>query len=127
MEERRVVMYDQSSDSILNTVKDLIGTSLEDDSFDQEIMVHINAVFLTLQQLGVGPKEGFAIFDSESIWSEFIPDGTLQNQIKSYMYLKVKLLFDPPTNSTAVESFQRIANEYEFRINLAAEEIAKGS
>ena len=120
-------MYDQSSDSILNTVKDLIGTSLEDDSFDQEIMVHINAVFLTLQQLGVGPKEGFAIFDSESIWSEFIPDGTLQNQIKSYMYLKVKLLFDPPTNSTAVESFQRIANEYEFRINLAAEEIAKGS
>lgn len=104
-------------DSILSSIKKLLGLSEEYDPFDSDIIIHINSVFLTLNQLGVGPDEGFFIIDKSAIWSDFASDKILVNAVKTYMYLKVKLLFDPPASSTAIESINRMISEYEWRIN----------
>lgn len=110
--------------SILQTIKLLLGITPEFTEFDDQIITHINSVFLTLSQLGVGPEAGFYIESSKDEWTSFIPDGLLLNAVKSYMYLKVRLLFDPPAASNAVESMNRIISEYESRINYLAEETA---
>lgn len=111
----------KDSDSILISIKKLIGIASTCTSFDVDIIMHINSVFMDLNQLGVGPDEGFEIKDATSEWIDFIQPGILLNSIKSYMYLKVKMLFDPPSSSTAVESFNRLIDRFEWRINNAAE------
>ena len=83
--------------------------------------MHINSVFLILTQLGVGPSEGFTIEDETSEWSEFLDDPTELQAVKTYMGMKVKLLFDPPLSSTVIESMNRLINEFEWRLRLAAE------
>lgn len=120
-------MYDQSADSILNTIKILLGLSEDDTSFDQDVLIHINSVFLVLEQLGVGPESGYSIFDSQDVWSDFIEDEILLNYLKTYIYLKVKLVFDPPSNSTVLESINRQIDQFEWRICQAAETLKKGS
>ena len=108
-------------ESILTSIKKLLGITEEYGYFDPDIIMHINSVFMILTQLGVGPSSGFRIEDDTSTWSDFISDTTKLEAVKSYMHLKVKLLFDPPTNSAVIESINRMISELEWRINVTAE------
>lgn len=109
-------------ESILISIKKLLGISDDYTQFDEDIIMHINTVFLNLNQLGVGPEEGFSIEDDSAEWSEFIGDSNTQLQaVKSYIYLKVKLLFDPPLSSSVIESMNRMIAELEFRLNVAVD------
>lgn len=107
--------------SILDSVKKPLGIDSSYDVFDQDIIMHINSVFATLQQLGVGPSDAFAIEDSSANWDEFIKDTKNINSVKSYIYIKVRLLFDPPTTSFALDAMKKQADEYEWRLNVAAD------
>lgn len=109
------------SNSILTSIKKLLGVAEDYKHFDADITMHINSVFLTLSQLGVGPAAGFFIEDAADEWTDFMEEGTVLNTVKSYMYLKVRMLFDPPVNSAAIESYNRIINEFEFRLNIAVD------
>ena len=108
-------------ESILTSIKKLLGITEEYNYFDPDIIMHINSVFMILTQLGVGPSTGFRIEDETSIWTDFISDIEKIEAIKSYMHLKVKLLFDPPTNSAVIESTKRLIDELEWRLNVIAE------
>lgn len=108
-------------DSILTSIKKMIGIEEADTTFDGDIIVHINTVFMTLKQIAVGPKEGFYIEDNSATWEEYIPDPVALQAVKSYMYLKVKLLFDPPQSSAVMESMNRQASELEWRLNADAD------
>lgn len=109
-------------DSILTSVKKMLGITEEYDVFDKDIIMHINSVFMILTQLGVGPAQGFYITDKDSKWTDFIPkDDKNFESVKSYMFLKVRLLFDPPTGSIVMECVKQMINELEWRLNLAAE------
>jgi len=112
-------------ESILTSIKKLLGPSAEDEHFDPDIIMHINTVLMDLQQLGVGPAEGFVITDDEDRWSDFVPEASLARLegIKSYVYLRVRLLFDPPINSAVIESINKQIDRLEWRINVAAESI----
>lgn len=109
-------------DSILTSIKKLLGIDAEYDHFDADIIMHINSVFMILTQLGVGPEEGFTIMDEDAVWSDFIQDKKDIESVKSYMYLKVRLLFDPPLSSAVMESMNRMVNEFEWRLYIAADE-----
>lgn len=110
-------------DSILTSIKKLLGISEEYTQFDDDIILHINTVFLNLTQLGVGPEEGFFIEDDTSDWEDFVDiESNMPLQaIKTYVYLKVKLLFDPPLSSSVIESMNRMIAELEWRLNVAVE------
>ena len=108
-------------ESILTSIKKLLGIVEEYDHFDADIIMHINTVFMALNQLGVGPSNGFAITDKTSTWDEFITKDDNLEAVKSYMYLKVRLLFDPPLSSAVVDSINRQINELEWRLNVASE------
>lgn len=108
-------------DSILQSIKKLLGPGAEQTEFDQEILMDINGVFFELQQLGVGPEEGFAIYDETAKWIDFTDNTRILRVLKPYMYLKVKLIFDPPTSSSVLASFENMVNRFEWRINVAAE------
>lgn len=105
-------------DSILNTIKSTLSIEPECEDFDQELILHINSVFSVLTQLGVGPEEGFFIMDSSEKWSDFTEDMKRIQMLKTYIGLKVRLLFDPPTTSFAIESIKNAATEYEWRLNV---------
>lgn len=108
-------------ESILNSIKKMLGPSADYDHFDPDIIMHINTVFMTLTQLGVGPPEGFYIEDDTTTWLEFIPELTKLQAVKTYIYLKVKLVFDPPQSSAVIESMNKQIAELEWRLNHAAE------
>lgn len=108
-------------ESILTSIKKLLGIEEEYTQFDDDIIMHINTVFLNLTQLGVGPAEGFLIEDDTATWYDFIGDSNQLQAVKSYMYLKVKLLFDPPLSSSVIESMNRMIAELEWRINVAVD------
>lgn len=108
-------------ESILTSIKKLLGISEDYTQFDNDLIMHINTVFLNLTQLGVGPEEGFSIQNENDAWSDFIDDNTQLQAVKSYMYLKVKLLFDPPLSSSVIESMNRMIAELEFRLNVAVD------
>lgn len=104
-------------DSILTSVKKLIGIDKEDTAFDPDVIMHINSSFLVLSQLGVGPDEGFYINDDTAVWTDFISNNMLLlNYVKTFVYLKAKLVFDPPSSSIAVQSMQEMVEEHEWRI-----------
>lgn len=108
-------------ESILTSIKKLIGITDEYEHFDADIIMHINSVFMILTQIGVGPSTGFRIKDDVAVWSDFIPEDDLRFEcVKSYMHMKVKLLFDPPTSSAVIESMNRMVSEFEWRLNAAA-------
>ena len=109
------------NDSILTSIKKLLGITEEYEHFDQDIIIHINSVFMILNQLGVGPSNGFSITDKTAVWSDFISEGSNLESVKSYIYFKVRLLFDPPTTSAVMESMNRMISELEFRLNVSAE------
>lgn len=108
-------------DSILQSIKKLLGPGAEQTEFDQEILMDINGVFFELQQLGVGPEEGFTIYDETAKWIDFTDNTKILRVLKPYMYLKVKLIFDPPTSSSVLASFENMVDRFEWRINVAAE------
>ena len=107
--------------SILTSIKKLLGVAEDYTEFDEDIMTHINSVFLNLTQLGVGPEEGFMIRDDTAVWEDFIDNNIQLQAVKTYMYLKVKLLFDPPLSSSVTESFTRMIAELEWRLNVAVD------
>ena len=108
-------------ESILTSIKKLLGISEDYTAFDTDITIHINSVFMILTQLGVGPSDGFRITDDVDVWSDFTSDVIELELVKSYMYLKVKLLFDPPSSSAAIDSINRQISEFEWRLNVASE------
>lgn len=105
---------------ILESVKKVLGLDKEYDVFDLDIIMHINSVFSTLQQLGVGPKSGFSIEGYDELWSDFTTDVIL-NSVKTYVCDKVRLIFDTPNNSFLVTAIQERTKEFEWRLNVAAE------
>ena len=107
-------------ESILTSIKKLLGITEEYEHFDVDIIMHINSVFMILTQLGVGPDEGFSIKDKTTTWDEFVPENQLES-VKSYVYMKVKLLFDPPLSSAVIECTNRQISELEWRLNVAVE------
>ena len=112
-------------DSILITIKRLLGIAEEYEHFDAELIVHINSVLSILTQLGVGPSGGFTITDKYANWTDFIPDGNNLESTKSYVYQKVKLLFDPPQSGAVMDSMNRMISEFEWRLNTQAESIGE--
>lgn len=109
------------TDSILTSIKKLLNITEDYEYFDTDIMIHINSVFATLHQLGVGPKTPFKITSKEQVWADFIQDNDKIESVKTYVYLKVRLLFDPPSGAAA-DAFLQQANEYEWRLNAAADD-----
>ena len=109
-------------ESILTSIKKLLGPGA-DTYFDTDIIMHINTVLMILTQLGVGPEEGFYIEDDSSFWDDFVKDLSKLEAIKTYVYMKVRLMFDPPTSSSAMEATNRIIDELEWRLNIAGESI----
>jgi hypothetical protein len=110
------------SDSILEGTKKILGIGADYTAFDHDIITHINSVFFTLNQLGIGPDPGFMIEDDSSEWSEFIGDDLRLNAIKTYVYLRVRLLFDPPTTSYLITAMKEQREELEWRLNVHREE-----
>lgn len=109
-------------ESILTSIKKLLGIAKEYEHFDADIVMHINSVFMTLTQLGVGPPDGFSITDEDSTWDEFLPDKKSLEAVKSYVYMRVKLLFDSHSMASAViESYNRQISEFEWRLNVAVD------
>ena len=103
--------------SILTSIKKLLGIAEEDTSFDQDIIMHINTVFAILSQLGVGPANGFSIEDDSAIWEDYLGNATNLELVKSYIYMKVRSMFDPPTSSILADAMNRNISELEWRIN----------
>lgn len=109
--------------SILNSTKKILGISEDYTAFDLDIITHINTAFSTLTQLGLGPSEGFMIEDDDAVWEDFLNDSTQFNAVKSYVFLKVKLLFDPPTTSYLISAYEKQIQELEWRLNVNREDL----
>ena len=108
-------------ESILTSIKKMLGIAEDYEHFDTDIIMHINTVFMILTQLGVGPSEGFIIEGEGETWFDFIGDKITIEAVRSYIYLKVKLLFDPPLSSAVMESYNRQISELEWRLNIAVD------
>jgi hypothetical protein len=106
--------------SILTSIKKVVGLTEDDLSFDLDLVMHINSVFATLTQLGVGPDDGFEIEDSTATWDDFLLDKRY-NFVKSYVYLRVRVLFDPPSTSFLGAAFKEQIDEYTWRISIVRE------
>ena len=104
--------------SILRTIRKMIGPSMDYDVFDLDLIVHINSAFMTLHQLGVGTKDCFRITGEEETWDDFFGDKDNLEAVISYVYMKVKLAFDPPSTGPLVESYRKMINELEWRLNV---------
>lgn len=110
-------------ESVLTSIKKMLGIVEEYTHFDADLIMHINSVLSILNQIGVGPSDGFSIEDKEDVWIDFIPQSPKLEFVKSYVYMKVKLLFDPPTSSAVIESINRLTSELEWRILVATDPI----
>ena len=104
-------------DSILISIKKLLGLTANDTAFDMDIIMHINSVFMILRQLGIGPEEGFRIEDKDATWDDYVDEEDNLEAVRTYIYLKVKLIFDPPLSSAVIEANKQIINELEWRLN----------
>ena len=108
-------------ESILTSIKKLLGIEEDYTHFDADLIMHINSVFMILTQIGVGPSKGFSIQDAETTWYEFLPEDSNLEAVKTFMHLKVKLMFDPPSNSSHLESIKQLISELEWRLYVLAE------
>ena len=104
-------------DSILNSIKKLLGITEEQTAFDADIVIAINTSLASLTQIGVGPSVGFAIQDNSASWSDFIGDRQDLESVKSYVYLKTRLMFDPPQSSSVMEAIKENLSEIEWRVS----------
>lgn len=107
-------------DSILNSVKKAIGPSESDTYFDDTLIMHINSVFMILDQIGFR-KPGFRITGASETWSDYLDDSAVLEMVKSYMYMKVKMLFDPPSTGILKEALAEQIAEFEWRLNVAVD------
>lgn len=105
-------------ESILTSIKKMLGIVEEYEHFDTDIIMHINSVFAILTQIGIGPTNGFMIEDKTANWDDFIGDRADLTLVKSYIFLKVKLLFDPPLSTAVLECYKAQISEYEFRLSI---------
>lgn len=105
-----------SRESVLNSIKKLHGISEDDTSFDTDLIIHINSTLMALNQIGLGPVEGFFIEDSTTTWLEFVENRFIAEAVASYVYVKVRLVFDPPASPTVVDALRSSAKENEWRI-----------
>jgi hypothetical protein len=108
--------------SILISTKKVLGIAADYTVFDLDIITHINSAFSTLTQLGVGPAAGFMIDDDSAVWNDFIADDLQYNSVKSYVFLRVRQLFDPPSTSYLISAVERQIQELEWRLNVHREE-----
>lgn len=109
-------------ESIFESIKALLGPDASYDVFDTDIMIHINSALSVLTQLGVGPSDGFAITGYDETWGDFIGSyGYPLNMVKTYIYMKVKIAFDPPANSSVLNAYLESCKEYEWRLNVAVD------
>jgi hypothetical protein len=108
--------------SILTSTKKVLGIAADYTAFDLDIITHINTAFSTLTQLGVGPAEGFMIEDADPVWADFFVDDLQYNSVKSYVFLRVRYLFDPPQTSYLIAATERQIQELEWRLNVHREE-----
>jgi len=112
-------------DSILLTIKKMLGIETDYDGFDVDIIVGINSAFMSLNQLGVGPEIGYGITTIDDEWADFLVADTNLEGVKSYVYLKTRLLFDPPSNSFLVDAITKQITELEWRLNVQADTVAE--
>ena len=109
------------ADSILNSTKKILGLEADYSAFDLDILMHINTVFTTLNQIGIGPDNGFAIEDAVTTWDDFLNGDLRLNSVKTYIYLRVRMLFDPPTTSYLISAMKEQVTELEWRLNVQRE------
>lgn len=114
-------------ESILTSIKKLLGITEDYDHFDTDIIIHINTAFLSLTQLGIGPSTGFSIYGDVERWEDFIGESKELEAVKTYVYLKVKMIFDPPVNSFVLDSMKRTTDELEWRLNIQSESKKEGN
>ena len=109
-------------ESILTSIKNLLGITEEYEHFDQSIIMHINSTFSILKKIGVGPSTGFSISDKYAVWTEFLSEEDENfHDVKSYMHAKVKLLWDPPANASHLQALKETIKEFEWRMNFTAD------
>lgn len=113
-------------ESILNSIKALLGPDSDYTVFDSDIIIFINGAFSTLTQLGIGPKEGFKITGADETWEEFIGDVLDLESVKTFVYLKVRILFDPPSSSFVLTAMQKECDELAWRLNVAVDPRVSG-
>ena len=108
--------------SILISTKKTLGLAEDYTVYDLDVITHINSAFSTLTQLGIGPVDGFMIEDETAVWTDFIADDLQYNAVKTYVYLRVRQLFDPPSTSYLISAFNDQIKELEWRLNTHREE-----
>ena len=108
-------------ESILNSIKKVLGIYEDDTSFDVDIIMHINTVIMILRQMGIGPSKGFSVTNSYDTWSDYLSDVALFEPVKTYIALKVRLIFDPPASSAIIDAMNRTISELEWRLNTQAD------
>ena len=106
------------TESILNTIKKMLGFPVEDKAFDEDVIVNINSALMVLQQLGVGPDTVFTIEDENALWSDLLTDPAMYAATKTYVYLKVKQVFDPPGTSFVLDAIKNQIQELEWRLSV---------
>ena len=109
--------------SILTSVKKTLNLDVSYTAFDEDIIMHINSTFSTLEQLGVGPEGGFSITDATAVWTSFIGTDARLNSVKTYVCSCVRLLFDPPSTSYLITAMEKQKAEFEWRLNVQREEV----
>lgn len=113
----------QIANSILHDIKQMLGQEWDDTTYDLDIMLHINSVFFNLNQINVGPPEGFVIEDANAVWTDYIGDSKNLHAVKTYIYLRVRLLFDPPTTGPLVGSLEKQADKLEWTLMVEADPV----
>ena len=114
-------------DSILMTIRKLVCGDPYADHFDTDLLIHINACFSILDQLGVGPENGFVVTDETQSWSSYVADNRTLNMVKTYVTLKVKKIFDPPLTSSVLEAMDKEISQLEWRLNVAVDPVKSTS
>lgn len=109
--------------SILTTIKKLLGIESDYTHFDSDIIIYINSVLMSLNQIGIGPDAGYAITSDTETWSNYLGASTNLEAVKSYIYLKVRLVFDPPSSDSVIKAIERQIQELEWRLNIQGEEV----
>jgi len=114
-------------ESILVSIKDMLGPDSSDDVFDSEILIHINMALSVLTQLGVGPSEGFVVTDADATWNQFLGNAKDIEMAKSFVFMKVKMVFDPPTSSFTLSAMEKACDELGWRLSVATDTTASSN
>ena len=114
---------DPTIESILASIKKMLGLDDNYTPFDADVLIHINSAFMTLCQMGIGPKEGFTVTDNSQTWGDFLTNNVMLGGVKTWVYLQVKMLFDPPSNSFVMDTYKTQAEQILWRLNVQAESV----